>query len=71
MIYDPLFDPIREGRALTAGEVERALRWRLVQIQRLDSEIRALRALQDRLVLEAEVRAERDPPIEEPERTYH
>lgn len=64
MLGDPLFDAISDQRVLTLDDIERALRWRLVEAQRLDNEVRVLRMLQDRLYLEAEVRRERDPPIE-------
>lgn len=71
MVDDPLFDAISEQRSLTASEVTRAIQWRLEQVHRLEGEIRVLRVLQDRLYLAADVRQERDPPIEASERSHH
>lgn len=71
METDPLFDAITEQRAPTWDEVNKALRWRMAHQFRLKREIEVLSVLQDRLYEAAEIRAERDPPLETAERTRH
>lgn len=62
---DPLVEALELHNAYTPSDLERAIRYRRLQVRVLQAEVRALRRLL-RLVPDLEeIRAERDPPCVE------
>jgi len=71
MDRDPLFEAIRLGLPTTSVVLGEAIRHRQAKIQELQWEVNVLSFLSWQDPSAREVRQERDPPIETPERTYH
>lgn len=71
MADDPLFVALEEGRPLTLEVAAAAKTYRLAQIDQLWREVRTLEQLIRDHPGPHPALAERDPPIETPERPHH
>lgn len=68
---DPLITALYNHQLLTPFDVEASIRYRRAKIRDLELEIEALHTLRGESNDVRALRAERDPPIEASERTYH
>lgn len=68
---DPLVTALHHRRLLTPFDLEAAIRYRQARIRDLEEEVVALRALHTTYDDILALRAERDPPLEASERSYH
>jgi len=68
---DPLIAALHLHQLLTPADLKAAIRYRQAQVDELVSQIGYLALLLKTYNAALDIRAERDPPIETPERTYH